>query len=261
MPRIASCRLVGTQRRAVLLGALLPFMPLFAARAGVTESHKLTASDELPGDRFGAAVALDGDLAVVGMPAAAAQSGAAYVYRFDGSSWIEEAKLTAADADPGDEFGRAVAVDGDRLVIGAPFDSEVAILAGAAYLFQFDGQTWTQQAKIVAPDGAAADQFGHAVSIDGPSILVGILGGMMRPEGHPTRARSTSSPRTAASSRMRTRSRPWMAGSMTSSDSPWPLTAISPRSALTSMTPPASTPDRCTCTAGMARCGRRRPNC
>ena len=64
------------------------------------------------------------------------QSGVAYVYRFDGSNWIEHAKLTASDADEDDRFGRSVSVSGDRAVVGAFLNStDDGFWSGAAYVF------------------------------------------------------------------------------------------------------------------------------
>ena len=82
--------------------------------------------------------------------------------------WNEKAQLTASDASIDDEFGRSVAVDGDTLVVGAPFDD-----AGAAYVFQRAGTTWVEQTKLVASDPETGDRFGWSVAILGDTALVG----------------------------------------------------------------------------------------
>ena len=79
------------------------------------------------------------------------------------------AKLIAADAAAGANFGRSVAVDGDTIVIGAPY----AGTGGAVYVFRAsDGE---QLATLTADDGAADDGFGYSVAIDGDTVVVGAL--------------------------------------------------------------------------------------
>ncbi len=88
---------------------------------------KLTASSGKGNDGFGSSVCVNGNVAIVGAWGTEMGQGAtgmAYVYRFTGSSWREEAKLTASDASAGDGFGRAVAVSGDVAIVGAPYDDE-----------------------------------------------------------------------------------------------------------------------------------------
>jgi len=88
------------------------------------------------------------------------------------SVWIEQAKLTAADAAAGDRFGEFVSLDGDYAVVGANKDDDKGTDAGAAYVFRRDGSVWTQQAKLIANDGATGDGFGVA-SLSGDYVLVG----------------------------------------------------------------------------------------
>jgi hypothetical protein len=144
------------------------------------EAQKLTASDTEGGQNFGWAVALDGDVAVVGAgfdddngPGA----GAAYVFRYDDTlgQWAEEQKLTASDGTATDRFGHAVAVEGDVAVIGAAQDDDLALYAGSAYVFRYDPgmDTWTEEQKLVASDGVFGDNLGAAVSISGDVILLG----------------------------------------------------------------------------------------
>ena len=92
-------------------------------------STKLVALNGAAGDDFGAAVAVDGTIAVVGAPEdddAGSSSGAAYVYRFDGTQWTRQQKLTALDAEGGDDFGFAGGVSGETIVVGSPRDDTVA---------------------------------------------------------------------------------------------------------------------------------------
>ncbi|MBX3404140.1 MAG: hypothetical protein KF699_12080 [Phycisphaeraceae bacterium] len=131
-------------------------------------------------DRYGGAVAIDGDTLVVGSDGddvgANANQGSAHVYRWTGSGWVHEAVLTAADGAADDNFGSSVAIDGDTIVVGAPGDDTGGVNNhGSAYIFTRMGTTWTQQARVIAEDGAAQDAFGRAVSIWADTVVVGAL--------------------------------------------------------------------------------------
>jgi len=85
-------------------------------------------------------------------------------------------RLTASDGGTDDLFGHAVAIDGDTALVGAPWDSDDAALAGAVYAFQRTDSGWVQQAKLTPSDGAANQGFGRPVAIDGDYAIVGALG-------------------------------------------------------------------------------------
>lgn len=100
--------------------------------------------------------------------------GARYPLVVDPLLWIEQQILTASDAASFDEFGRAVAVDGDTIVVGSRLDDHSGLTnAGAAYVFVRNGDTWTEQQKLIASDAADDDEFGAAVAIDGDTVIVG----------------------------------------------------------------------------------------
>ncbi len=82
-------------------------------------------------------------------------------------------KITSVPRGVGAQFGNAVAISGNTMVVGARFDSTTASQAGAAFVFVLNGTTWTQQAKLLASDGAAIDKFGQSVAIGGDTIVVG----------------------------------------------------------------------------------------
>jgi hypothetical protein len=87
---------------------------------------------------------------------------------------FNEQKLTASDGAAGDFFGTSVAVSGSTIVVGAPFDSIGGnLFQGSAYVFNRQGGSWVEQQKLTASDGAAGDQFGHSVAVDGSTIVVG----------------------------------------------------------------------------------------
>ena len=139
--------------------------------------EELTAQTATDGDRYGSAVSLDGELLVTGAPFAdsefVAGAGVGYVYGFDGESWSGETKLSADDGVDGDEFGNAVAIHDEVVVVGAHRVGDAGFNSGAAYVFRWDGATWQQEQKLTAKDASANDFFGAAVAIDGDVAAIG----------------------------------------------------------------------------------------
>lgn len=138
-----------------------------------TQQATLTASDSAQYDSFGAAVAINGDTAVIGAPwHDPSSAGSAYVFvRADGI-WTEQAKLTAIDA-TSRVFGYSIALDGDSLVIGAIGDYHAGSASGSAFVFVRSGEAWTQQAKLIAADASTNDIFGNSVSISDDTAVIG----------------------------------------------------------------------------------------
>ena len=140
------------------------------------QEAKLTANDGAPEDFFGYHVSLDGERIAVGAwgdDDKGTNSGSAYVFRWDGYQWIQEAKLTAADGAANDEFGVTLSLDSDRLVVAAQWDDDKGTNSGSVYVFRWNGSTWIQEAKLIASDGAAHDRFGWSVDLEGELIVVG----------------------------------------------------------------------------------------
>jgi len=131
--------------------------------AAWTQQAKLQASDLRGFDKFGAAVALEGDCLVVGAPSAGPQGrGHAYVFRRTGAAWAEEAVLIPSV--PGQYgFGQSVAVYGGEVLVGA-FQS--------AYFFARTGGTWAETSRVT-PSGTLAGRFGNAVGFHGDHAVVG----------------------------------------------------------------------------------------
>jgi len=151
------------------------------------QQAKLAPDDGDPQDQFGTAVALSGDgsTALVGAfhddEPNGNLAGSAYIFIRDGSSWTRRAKLAADDGTALAEFGFSLSLsrDGTRALIGARHESEPnGSEAGAAYVFDRSGGTWTQRAKLVASDGSGGDAFGVSVSLstDGSTALIGADG-------------------------------------------------------------------------------------
>jgi hypothetical protein len=138
-----------------------------------TQRAKLTATGGAPGDRFGYAVALSGSVAVIGATGSNSNTGAAYVFTGSGSTWTQQAKLTAADGAAGDYFGYAVALSGSTALVGAPGKSTST---GAAYVYAGSGSSWPQQAELTASDPATTAYFGWSVALSGSTAVVGAPG-------------------------------------------------------------------------------------
>ncbi len=169
----------------------------------VAQQAYLKASNTDVNDGFGKSVAVSGDIAVVGAPFedsngtgvnpasqadnSASSSGAAYVFVRSNGVWIQEAYLKASNTDPGDAFGRSVAVSGNIVVVGAlhedgggrgvnaPSDNG-AEDSGAAYVFVRSNGAWIQQAYLKASNADSRDGFGNSVAISGNVIVVGAAG-------------------------------------------------------------------------------------
>lgn len=146
-------------------------------------------------DRFGEAVAMDGDTIVVGAPfedsssqttpdEASANSGAVYVFTRTGTVWSEQAYVKSTNIGAGDNFGGAVAISGTTIAVGAVGEdgssrvingprNETASAAGAAYVFTRSGTAWSEQAYVKSSNADAGDTFGCAVSLSADTLAVG----------------------------------------------------------------------------------------
>jgi hypothetical protein len=147
------------------------------------QQAELTPSDGVAADSFGSAVAVSGGTAVVGASChpyhfpGGCGPGAAYVFVQSGTTWSQQAELTASDGVASDNFGYSVAVSGGTAMVGAfehAVDSNTA--QGAVYVFAQSGTSWSQQAELTASDGAANSGFGCAVALSGSTGLVGAYG-------------------------------------------------------------------------------------
>ena len=148
-----------------------------AADGTWTQQAKLLAADGTVGDQFGRSVSLNGDTALIGAFGDNNYSGSVYVFvRAADGTWTQQAKLLAADGTDWVYFGRSVAVDGDTAIIGAYGDDDKGYYSGSAYVFVRTAGTWTQQAKLLAADGAASDYFGYSVAVDGDTAIIGAHG-------------------------------------------------------------------------------------
>ena len=147
-----------------------------------TKKARLTAHDGEEDDRFGYSVAVEGDTVVVGAVGdddGADQSGSAYVFVKPDTGWAdstETAKLTASDGEELDRFGFSTSVDGDTVLIGAPFDDDLGSTSGTAYVFVKPDTGWAdgmETAKLNASNSSQGRKFAFSVAVDDDTILVG----------------------------------------------------------------------------------------
>ena len=144
-----------------------------------TITQKLYASDSASFSKFGQSVAISGDYAIVGAYGDnenGAFSGAAYIFYYTGTNWLEIQKISANDALSWKKFGQSVAISDHFAIVGASGDNDRGESAGAAYIFHFDGSNWSQSQKLTTFDGEAWDQFGEAVAISGDYAVIGAYG-------------------------------------------------------------------------------------
>lgn len=145
-----------------------------------SQQAKITAEDGTEGDLFGISLAISGDTLLVGADLneeKGLKAGAAYVFTRSAGSWTQQAKLTANDGAAGDIFGVRVALEEDTALISARRDDDnlMGVDSGSAYIFTRVGNTWSQQVKLKAPDGAQDDRFGRSVALSGDNALIGAM--------------------------------------------------------------------------------------
>jgi hypothetical protein len=177
---------------------------VFTRTGGVwSQQAYLKASNTDGFDQFGWSVALAGDTLVVGAIGERSNAtgvngdqtnnssndiGAAYVFTRTGEVWSQEAYVKASNPHFSDRFGWSVALSGDTLVVGAPFEDSNAIgvngnqtansmiESGAAYVFTRVGGVWSQEAYLKASNPDAADHFGWSIALSGDTLVAGTVG-------------------------------------------------------------------------------------
>jgi hypothetical protein len=131
------------------------------------------------GDGFGASVDLEGERLVVGAPyqwtTLSPYEGLAFVFErnLSGTPWIQKAMLSPADLQDNDMFGHDVALDGDRIIVGAPLYDQPTPFVGAAFVFDLVDGAWTQTARLSPSDGPILTYFGWSVDVEEGRAVVG----------------------------------------------------------------------------------------
>ena len=145
---------------------------------------EITGSSLRAGDWFGYSLDLAGSTLVVGAyrdDIGGSNAGAAYVFErtfnviTQKAIWTQVAMLKADFPDSGDGFGKGVAIspDGQRILIGSPYDDDIETDAGAAYVFEDGGTGWEQTEKLTKSSSLSGDQFGFAVALSNNHALIG----------------------------------------------------------------------------------------
>jgi len=140
------------------------------------QEQRLLASNGAPLDDFGKSVTVFGNVTVVGASEDddnGTRSGSAFIFQWNGNSWVQHQKLLPTDGAAADGFGVSVSIFGDVVAVGAPFDDDNGNGAGSAYFYRWNGSTWQQGEKLLASDGAPVDYFGSSLSVSSEGAVVG----------------------------------------------------------------------------------------
>ncbi len=126
---------------------------------------------------FGTSLAVHGDLLAVGNPdgfLGHTLQGVVYLFERQGGLWVPTTEIAASDGKLFDEFGRSVALDRSRLVVGASY-VKVGTQGrpGAAYVFERTASGWTETAKLMPRGLSSHDHFGWSVALRGDTVVVG----------------------------------------------------------------------------------------
>ena len=160
---------------------LLTFLVQISVNAQPGPEQRFDSTDLQISDRFGQAIDVDGEFAVIGAPGfnipqnpgpgTHFRAGAVYVFRYISGQWVEIQKLTASTPSQDDFFGLDVAIKNNLIVVGAPGDNEtqgggVGTDSGAAYIFEWNGTNWQQIEKLLPDASSASILMGTSVDID-----------------------------------------------------------------------------------------------
>ena len=154
-------------------GTSLAVLVLLAAGAGAVSAQTLAGGSTTPAQAgFGGSVEIVDGQVLVGEPYNVIRTGLVYVYGKQGNDWAERAQIRAEDGTASDGFGAAITADDASLLIGA-FRSGTG---GAAYLFEQNGGSWSQSAKLTPDSAADGAMFGLATALAGDLAVVGAPG-------------------------------------------------------------------------------------
>ena len=154
-----------TSVRNCVLGFLL--IPTLAQLAGAqVQQQKLLPTD--PGSYYGSSLSVSQDRMAV-----SDSVGVIRIYLDTSSGWVLDQTLVSPTPGAELDFGRSIALDENRLLVGAPNDPENGFGSGAAYLYEYSGDDWSLVQKLVGADTTIGDHFGSSVALDGDRIVVG----------------------------------------------------------------------------------------
>ncbi|KPA19081.1 hypothetical protein MHK_000701, partial [Candidatus Magnetomorum sp. HK-1] len=126
---------------------------------------------------FGRKMYISDDYAIIGDRRGygnVSDSGFALVFKRNSSgTWEYVSKLVASDGEGSDLFGESVAISGNYIIVGAPWNDDYASASGSAYIFKWNGSSWSQTDKLTPSDTIGSDYFGWSVSIYGDYAVAG----------------------------------------------------------------------------------------
>lgn len=154
---------------------------LFTAESGSwAQAQRIQPSDVAANDRFGQAVAIDGNTLVVGAPGKTVTvngQGVTYAFERNGSSWTQQARWNRTGAQPGEGFGSAVSLSGNLAATASPYAAASGGLAGGVVeTFRRNGSAWSPAGTLRSAAGSDTAQFGFALSLRGQRLLIGLAG-------------------------------------------------------------------------------------
>jgi hypothetical protein len=144
--------------------------------AAIAQKLFIKPSSVRLGDTSGWSVASSGDTLAVGAPledTGAQDSGAVFVFRRDGNSWVQEAMLKAATPSAFHEFGLHVALDGDTLAVGEPGNASVTASPGSIHVFRRSGANWAREARLEAEMPRIDSEHGIRLALSGDTLVAG----------------------------------------------------------------------------------------
>ena len=137
----------------------------------------LVGTEVAAGDRFGSALGLDGNRALIGAPRQDGNKGVVYAFGYNAETmaWDEIGKLQGGNIEKNNRFGESIAMSGEWAIVGAPRYNR---FIGSVYTFQFDAEAgeWNERLQLVPFDGSRQNRFGTSLAFDGESAWIGAPG-------------------------------------------------------------------------------------
>jgi hypothetical protein len=171
--------LIIAQEHAMKLQRLFTLFPLLLLLFQYQPPENFGPQELAANDNFGAALAISGKVLAIGAPGVdlegARSAGAVFVFQGGGHDWSEVTRLTPEPAQELSGYGFAVALDGNTLAVGARYEynPESGNGSGAVYIYTQNGNDWTLQGRLAAPDGQPFDLFGYSLALKGDTLAVG----------------------------------------------------------------------------------------
>ena len=166
--------------RIAMLSVLCLSVSFSPVSAIQTEDQTFKASTAPNEEKFGWSASVDGDRGVVGAPddelSGVGQPGYVFCYEWDDQLgiWIQSQAISHSELVHGDQFGWAVSMDGDRLLIGARTRmNSGGHNTGAVYFYEWSGTQWLYKQRLEDSAATTADDFGFSVSLDGDVAVIG----------------------------------------------------------------------------------------